>query len=360
MKLYASLAMASALSVQSAQVWTSHPNYEACTTHFFERVCKKKFYTVTETPVMGNEVAGACAQLNAYPWCPESEEESTQVYTNMAILEHANAQSNLDIGEWLAEQVLANGVSRWTGVSLAPWVVPWIDPNFESMSKKIGDYVCLNPLKSVDGWITFHWKQKDLLSSIFLQGLNKNPHARCVAMGEQVSFKWGNLPCADGPEMEIRRRAVCVTTADMSSQPHYAEMDMEAPEKIKQEFKKILEAVAKMAIIFLILMLVIFTGCCFCCCCCCCFKPCRSGDSEPVVETTVTTQAAAAPAPAPAPYAAPPPAPAPVMPAYGAPPPAPYGAPNPYGAPAYGQPPMGGGMGGINMNISNNNTNANR
>jgi len=358
MKLYASLAIASALSVQSAQVWTSHPNYEACANPFgFGEVCQRKFYTVTETLVMGDEAEEACAQLNAYPWCPESEEESTEVYANMAILEYTTAQGNLDIGKWAGE-----GISKWTGVTL--------DPNFNGMSKEIGNYVCPNPLRSQDGSVIFHWDTSDLRPTIFMQGIQRDNQARCVAMGEGLTFKWGNLPCEDtemGREkMQVRRRAVCVTTEDMSYQAHYAEMDMEAPEKIKREFKKIVDALATAAFIFLMFMMVIFTGCCFCCCCCCCFKPCRSGDSEPVVETTVTTQAAAAPAPAPAPapYAAPPPAPAPVMPAYGAPPPAPYGAPNPYGAPAYGQQPMGGGMGGgmggINLNISNNNTNTNR
>jgi len=349
MKLYASLAMASALSVQSAQVWTSHPNYEACANPFGSgEVCQRKFYTVTETLVTGDEVEEACAQLNAYPWCPEGEEESKEVYANMAILEYTNAQGNLDLTKWATD-----GISKWTGVTL--------DPNFNGMSKEIDNYVCPNPLKSQDGSVIFNWDTSDLMPTIFIKGIERNNQARCVAMGEGFTFKWGNLPCED---MEMgRRRAVCVTTEDMSNQAHYAEMDMEAPEKIKQEFKKIIDGLAFWAFIFLMLMMVIFTGCCFCCCCCCCFKPCRSGDSEPVVETTVTTQAAAAPAPAPAPYAAPPPAPAPVMPAYGAPPPAPYGAPNPYGAPAYGQPPMGGGMGGmggINLNISNNNTNTNR
>merc|ERR1712061_233315 len=147
----------------------------------------------------------------------------------------------------------------------------------------------------------------------------------------------------------FRKRAVCVTTRDMSHGPHHAEMDMEAPEIIKREFKAIVDAIATAIMIWMLFMIVIFTGCCFCCCCCCCCKPCKSGDSEPVVTETTTTTKAAAPAPMP-----PAPAPAPYMPP--APAPAPY---NPYGQPAYQQPmqqPMGG-MGGININMSNVNTN---
>jgi len=343
--LAASAALLSAAN--AVQVWTSHSNYEACASiSHGPEICQRKFYTVTEHPLVeGWEAEQACNDLGAYPWCPESQEEIEEVYANMALLEYSNSQGHLDIGKWLAD-----GVSKFTGIQ--------INAHYNAATKEISNHVCTNELRSEDGVINYGWNTDYLDSTIFFAGDNRHDaEAKCVAVGEGLTFKLGHLRCEDPrPEHErrdnmFRKRAVCVTTRDMSHDPHHAEMDMEAPEIIKREFKAIVDAIATAIMIWMLFMIVIFTGCCFCCCCCCCCKPCKSGDSEPVVTETTTTTNAAAPAPMP-----PAPAPAPYMPP--APAPAPY---NPYGQPAYQQPmqqPMG--MGGINLNISNNNTNTNR
>merc|ERR1712071_573752 len=120
------------------------------------------------------------------------------------------------------------------------------------------------------------------------------------------------------------------------------------------QIRKMLNALRNAAIFLMLFMTFIFTGCCFCCCFCCCCKPCRGGDSTPVVTQTIVQQQAAVPAPAPVQQFAPAPAPAPMMPAY-APPMQQVPAYNPYAQPMQQQQPMGG----LNLNISNNNTNTN-
>jgi len=173
---------------------------------------------------------------------------------------------------------------------------------------------------------------------------------------QQLQFKWGNMHCGPSPTVPIaqRRRAVCVTLDDMSFEEGYAQMDLTAPAKIKNEIRKMMNALRNAAIVLGLFMTFIFTGCCFCCCFCCCCKPCRGGDSTPVVTQTTQVQQQAAPAPAPVQQFAPAPAPAPMMPAYAQP--APY---NPYAQPMMQPMQQQQPMGGLNLNISNNNTNTN-
>jgi len=326
--------------VASEQVWTSHSNYQACANlpGLAAEFCAEKFFTVSNSLVFGEDVADTCASLNAFPWCPESEEESIEVYANLAVLEYTTDQGNLDVARWALE-----GISKWTGVT--------IDPMFNGQTKVISNYVCPNPLKSSDGVMTYFWDQDDLDESIFTSEIVRDEERRCVAMGEQMQFKWGNLHCNDDNKPIVKRRAVCVTTDDKSNESGYTVMDMEAPENIKKELRQIMNALRNAAILFGLFTTFIVTGCCFCCCFCCCCKPCRSGDSEPVVTQTVETHHAA-PAPAPAPAPMMPPAPAPMMPMQPMQP-----AYNPYAQPMM-QPQQP--MGGINLNISNNNTNSNR
>jgi hypothetical protein len=344
MKLVASALVAASALVTivtaSEQVWTSHPNYQACATVGLAELCTEKFYTVSDFIVSGEEVADTCADQGAFPWCPESEEESIEVYANLAVLEYTNDQGNLDITRWALE-----GISKWTGVE--------IDPAFNGFTKVISNYVCPNPLQTSGGVLTFFWNKDNLDESIFNNEVVRDQERRCVAMGEQMQFKWGNLHCGANVESQVvqKRRAVCVTTDDMSMMPGYTMMDMNAPENIRQELRQIINALRNAAIIFALFTTFIFTGCCFCCCFCCCCKPCRGGDSAPVVTQTVTQQQAA---PQPQQFA-PAPAPAPMMPQYA--PPMQQPAYNPYQQPMM-QPQQP--MGGINLNISNNNTNSNK
>lgn len=276
-----------------------------------------------------------------FPWCPESEEESINVYANLAVLEYTRPDGNLDIVKWAAE-----GISKWTGVQL--------DPAFNGMSKQISNYVCPNPLETSDGVMTFFWNSDQLDEGIFTNENVREPERRCVAMGEQMQFKWGNLPCGEMTDTlpTQPKRAVCVTTDDMSGHSGYTEMNMEAAQDIRNELNQLMRALRNAALAFGFFLFFIFTGCCFCCCFCCCCKPCRSGDSAPVVTQTTQVQQQAAPAPQQ--YTAPP-APAPMMPAYA--PPMQQPAFNPYAQPMM-QPQQP--MGGINLNISNNNTNSNK
>merc|ERR1740128_961089 len=346
MKLVASaFVAASALATivtASEQIWTSHANYQACASVGNAEICTEKFYTVSQVTVFGEEVAESCANIGAFPWCPESEEESVEVYANLAVLEYTNDQGNLDVVRWATD-----GISSWTGVEIAP--------EFNGISKVIENYVCPAELESSDGVMTFFWNSNSLDESIFNNEVVRDQERRCVAMGEQLQFKWGNLECgpSDTRPMAQKRRAVCVTLDDMSYDVGYAEMDMDAPNNIKNEIRKMITALRNVAIFMGLLMTFIFTGCCFCCCFCCCCKPCRGGDKTPVVtQTTQVQQQAAAPAPAPVQQFAPAPAPAPMMPAY-APPMPQAPAYNPYAQ------PMQQPMGGLNLNISNNNTNTN-
>jgi len=348
MKLVASaFVAASALATivtASEQIWTSHANYQACMDIIpGTEWCIEKFYTVSQVTVFGEEVSDICTQQGAFPWCPESEEESIEVYANLAVLEYTNDQGNLDITRWAME-----GISKWTGVE--------IDPAFNGMTKEISNYVCPNPLQNKnakDGVWTFLWNKDNLDESIFNNEVVRDQERRCVAMGEQMQFKWGNLHCgADAVPMQ-KRRAVCVTIDDMSMEMGYTMMDMNAPENIKAELRKIINTLRNAAIVFALFTTFIFTGCCFCCCFCCCCKPCRGGDKAPVVTQTVTQQQVPQQAPQQQQFA---PAPAPMMqPQYA--PPMQQPAYNPYQQPMM-QPQQP--MGGINLNISNNNTNSNK
>merc|ERR1711865_97006 len=216
------------------------------------------------------------------------------------------------------------GISKWTGVE--------IDPAFNGMTKEISNYVCPNPLQTSYGVLTFFWDKDNLDESIFNNEVVRDQERRCVAMGEQMQFKWGNLHCGADAQPIQKRRAVCVTTDDMSMEMGYTMMDMNAPENIKAELRKIINTLRNAAIVFALFTTFIFTGCCFCCCFCCCCKPCRGGDKAPVVTQTVTQQQVPQQAPQQQQFA---PAPAPMM-----------------------QPQQP--MGGINLNISNNNTNSNK
>jgi len=359
MKLVASALAAASLAFTStvtSSVWTSNSNYQACgheTTDIWgvgygAELCTEKFFTITNEMVFGEEVAEACANMGAFPWCPESEDESVNVYANLAVLEYTDDQGNLDVRNWATE-----GISSWTGVQV---------DLLSFVTKDIDNYVCPTKLKSSNGVMTYSWNSDSLDKSIFNNEEVIDQGRKCVAMGEQLQFKWGHMHCGPWrtglkiikvPEAE-KRRAVCVTVDDMSSEEGYAPMDMDAPEQIKNEIRKMLNALRNAAIFLMLFMTFIFTGCCFCCCFCCCCKPCRGGDSTPVVTQTIVQQQAAVPAPAPVQQFAPAPAPAPMMPAY-APPMQQVPAYNPYAQPMQQQQPMGG----LNLNISNNNTNTN-
>merc|ERR1712071_688762 len=240
MKLVASALAAASLaftSVTSSQVWTSHSNYQACTNWNMGvgmggELCTEKFFTVTNELVFGEEVAESCANIGAFPWCPESEEESVEVYANLAVLEYTNDQGNLDVVRWATD-----GISSWTGVEIAP--------EFNGISKVIENYVCPAELESSDGVMKFFWSSNSLDESIFNNEVVRDQERRCVALD------------------------------DMSYDVGYAEMDMDAPNNIKNEIRKMITALRNVAIFMGLLMTFIFTGCCFCCCFCCCCKPCR-------------------------------------------------------------------------------------
>ena len=138
MKLIASaLAAASALATvtYAEEIWTSHSDYQACANVMLgAELCTEKFYTVTPGLVLGSQVAETCASLNAFPWCPESEEESINVFANLAVLDYTKPDGNLDIVQWAAE-----GISKWTGVQL--------DPAFNGMSKQISNYSALDKFR---------------------------------------------------------------------------------------------------------------------------------------------------------------------------------------------------------------------
>jgi len=185
MKFLASAALLSAAN--AVQVWTSHPSYEACASiSNGPEICQRKFYTVTEHPLVeGWEAEHACADLDAYPWCPESHDESVEVYANMALFEYRNEQGHLDIGKWAAD-----GISKWTGVQ--------VDPNFNAHTKEMANHICVKPLRSEDGVLNYGWNTDELDSSIFFAGDNRQQHdAKCIAMGEGLTFKWGHVNCED-------------------------------------------------------------------------------------------------------------------------------------------------------------------
>ena len=141
MSLIASaLAAASTLATvtYAEQIWTSHSDYKACEKNDHANVnaefCTEKFYTVSESLMTGNEVADVCADNGGFPWCPESEDESINVYANLAVLEYTMPDGKLDIAKWALE-----GISKWTGVEL--------DPAFNGMSKVISNYSALDKFR---------------------------------------------------------------------------------------------------------------------------------------------------------------------------------------------------------------------
>ena len=116
------------------RLWTSHSNFQACKND----VCTEKFYTVTDRyrdeQVDGDKVADICASIGAFPWCPESEEESIAVYANMALLEYTEPHNGrFDPDRWMME-----GISKWIGVE--------VDPAFNG-SDVISNYSALEKLR---------------------------------------------------------------------------------------------------------------------------------------------------------------------------------------------------------------------
>ena len=108
-------------STDSGRAWTSHSNYQACTLdqlgtwNHTVRLCKEKFYTVSYQRVLGEEIAETCANINAFPWCPESEEESIHVYANLVDFRGFSVS---DTSGWDYTQWETEGGGLWTGVEL--------------------------------------------------------------------------------------------------------------------------------------------------------------------------------------------------------------------------------------------------
>merc|ERR1712159_155309 len=363
--------------------WVSSPD-------FVDQNGTVKYFGITEHHMPGIDCDGGdifnkcdgefypamdCAMYNAEPWCPETIEEAKQVFANLAI----NFMNNFrlsDTGE--NPQTVENSAhelyfdmmgSVWTGIEAS-----------DALSDDISKMTCRA--------VNYTWTPDAELTGFFTP--NKEAIANvCVGMGSDYKMVLGHFDCdatkiikehekfeekeregkvgpADLLNLVMRlgeynkylKRAICVTTEDKSNQVFYQEMDPAAVklmEKTLVKMKQVPNQIMNAVRLAMLAASIIFSCCCCCCCCCCC-KPCRGGSSSSSAEaakslTTVTQQVVTAPASAPvsAPAAPPmmPPAPpmAPAMPAYG--------------QPAYGQQPQQP-MGGINLNISNNNTNTNR
>jgi len=333
----------------AAQKWAKHKDYQACFSLNGDQNCQDKYYTLAPTVVTGEKVKEACTNINAYPWCPESEQETKMVYANLMMLNYGEQDQ---IGEEGVKAWIADKLGQWTGITL--------DPKFDGVSKEISNYVCPNPLQN--GAVTYTWDKTALTSTVFNPAVEKEVK-RCVVVGSRLSFKWEKQHCKEVTvgkrKTKFESRSVCVSTTKPSGD--VMEMADKHIAEVNRVFAKIIKMLKDLMVRAAVVMFIILTGgffcCCFCCCCCCC-KPCKSGDNKEVTVTeTVTTTAAP---PVAAPMAAPA-APAPMMPPAPAPAPA-YGYAPPQ--PMYQQPPMQqpmgmGGMGGINLNISNNNTNTN-
>jgi len=320
--------------------WTSHPNYEACAAG----TCQRKYYTVTNVwsgMKTGDEVVGACDGIGAYPFCPESNEESEHVFSHLAMAEYKQDDGNLNIIQWAIDMA-----SYWSGVR--------IKDDVSGHTKEFSDHYCAKELKSQDHATTYPWDSSKLTDDVFnWESENEKDGAKCVAVNEAWSFLWGHVDCTDPRPQPIhedhnkfKRRTICVTTQDKSGEMGYEEMNLEAKEWLEGKLSEISWFLWKAFIIFWSIIITIFSGCCFCCCCCMC-KPCSKKQAPVVIQQQVPAAApVAAPMPgAPAPAQYMPPAPAPAQPAYGQP---------------MQQPMQQPAMGGINMNISNNNTNTNK
>ena len=142
-------------STDSGRSWTSHSNYQACTRvqlgtrNHTVRLCKEKFYTVSYQRVLGEEIAETCANINAFPWCPESEKESIDVYANLVDFRGFSVS---DTSGWDYTQWETEGGGLWTGVELHQDFVH--TTNFNDL-RRISNYSASERLKKKVDFLFF-------------------------------------------------------------------------------------------------------------------------------------------------------------------------------------------------------------
>jgi len=347
--------------------WTSSPD-------FTDSNNTVKYFGITEGPYGGIHRM-ACMMHGAQPWCPESAEEANQVFSNLAInfmkdvkgLKSKDGKRETKIEDSSMAMFVNMLGSVWTGLDAT-----------DATSTDIADYTCMA--------INNTWTPDSTLDGYFTP--NTEADFTCTGMGSNFEMLLGNAKCdprdamqeidafkakqqnkkasaRDTMAMVMKmgkfnkelKRGICVTTKDMSGEELYRPIDPANVATMKAllpkmkatptVIKKMMQKVMMYALLF---VLIVPTCCCFCCCCCCC-KPCKgSGESSAEAPAQVVQQTVQHVQQAPAAPPMMPPAAAPMAPPMPA-----------YGAPAYGgyqqQPQQP--MGGLNLNISNNNTNTN-